>query len=149
MSLPSNCEAGSRVVITIRPDGPLGHRSSRSATSARSSMISAHGRWVCASQETKRAAAASAPSPGLLASTVFAACAKPAMICSRWLAVTQTSTSISFPFHRLWANSTASCVLPVPPWAAGAESVSPPWVSTTACPGATVLARSGPVSGRG
>jgi len=78
-------------------------------------MISAHGRLVCASQETKRAAVASALSPGLLASTVLAACAKPVMIDSELVAVTQTRTSTSRPFHMVWANSTASCVLPVPP----------------------------------
>ena len=114
-SVVSKASAGSRVVISVRPDAPPGHRSSRSATSFRSSMISAHGRLVCASQETKRAAAASAPSPGLLASTVFAACAKPVMIDSALVAVTQTRTSTSRPFHSAWVNSTASCVLPVPP----------------------------------
>src|SRR5580700_10152852 len=56
-SLASNVSAGSRVVIRIRPASSPGHSSSRSATSARSSMTSAHGRLVCASQETKRAAA--------------------------------------------------------------------------------------------
>ena len=112
-------------------------------------MISAHGRLVCASQETKRAAAASAPSPGLLASTVFAACAKPVMTDSALVAVTQTRTSTSPPFHSAWANSTASCVLPVPPWAAGADVGSrPPCTSTAVCPGRRLLTRSGPVSAR-
>ena len=112
-------------------------------------MISAHGRLVCASQDTKRAAAASAPSPGLLASTMFAACAKPVITDSALVAVTQTRTSTSRPFHMAWANSTASCVLPVPPWAAGAASLSSPCTSTTVSPACRLLARSGPVSVRG
>jgi hypothetical protein len=111
-------------------------------------MTSAHGRLVCASQETKRAAAASAPSPGLLASTVFAACAKPVMIDSALAAFTQTRTSTRRPFHSAWVNSTASCVLPVPPWSAGTESLSAPCTSTTVSPGCRLLARSGPVSAR-
>ena len=108
-------------MIRIRPAGPAGHRLSRSARSARSSMTSAHGRLVWASQETKRAAATSAPSPGWLASTVLAACAKPVRTASALVAVTQTRTSTSRPFHMAWVNSTASWVLPVPPWPAGAD----------------------------
>ena len=112
-------------------------------------MISAHGRRVRASQDTKRAAAVSAPSSGWLASTVFAAWAKPVMTDSRLAAFTQTRISTARVFHMAWANSTASCVLPVPPWAAGASSVSSPWTSTTVSPGRRLLARSGPLCSRG
>ena len=80
---------------------------------------------------------------------MFAACAKPVTIDSRLAAFTQTRTSTARVFHMAWANSTASCVLPVPPWAVGASSVSPPWTSTTVSPGRRLLARSGPVSSRG
>ena len=45
-------------------------------------------------------------------------------------------------------NSAASCVLPVPPWAAGAASVSAPWVSTAVWPGNRPERRSAPVSER-
>ena len=137
------------MVITTRPDAPEGHSSSRSLSSARSSRISAHGRLVRASQDTKRAAAVSAPSPGSLASTVFAAWANPVMTDSRLAAATQTRTSTARVFHMAWVNSTASWVLPVPPWAAGASSVSSPWTSTTVSPGRRLLARSGPVCWRG
>ena len=112
-------------------------------------MISAHGCRVRASQDTKRAAAISAPSSGGLASTMFAAWAKPAMTDSALAALTQTSTSTARVFHMVWANSTASCVLPVPPWAAGTTSVSSPWTSTTVSPGRRLLARSEPVCSRG
>ena len=78
-------------------------------------MISAHGLWVRASQATKRAAAISPPMSGALASTMFAAWAKPAMTDSELAPVTQTRTSTVWVFHMAWANSTASCVLPVPP----------------------------------
>ena len=111
-------------------------------------MIRAHGRLVCASQATNRAAAASAPSPAGPASTMFAACAKPVSTASALVAVTQTRTSTSRPFHMAWANSTASCVLPVPPVATAAASLSSPCTSTTASPACRLLARSGPVSVR-
>ena len=112
-------------------------------------MISAHGRRVRASQDAKRAAAASAPSSGAVASTVFAARAKPAMTDSELAPVTQTRTSTARVFHMAWANSTASCVLPVPPCAAGATSPCPPSTSTTVSPARRLLARSGPVCSRG
>ena len=79
---------------------------------------------------------------------MFAACAKPVMIDSALVAVTQTRISTTWSFHMSWANSTASCVLPVPPWASGAASVSSPCTSTTVCPACRLLARSGPVSVR-
>ena len=145
----SNAAAGSRVVITTRPDAPAGHSPSRSLSSARSSRTRAHGRRVWASQATKRAAAVSAPSSGRLASTVSAARAKPVMTDSRLATVTQTRISTAWVFHMAWANSTASCVLPVPPCAAGASSVSAPWTSTAVSSGRRLLARSGPVCSRG
>jgi len=111
-------------------------------------MISAQGRRVWASQDTKRAAATSAFSSGALASTALAASAKPEMTDSELAPVTQTRTSTARVFHMAWANSTASCVLPVPPWAAGAGLVSSPWTSTTVSPGRRLLARSGPVCSR-
>ena len=112
-------------------------------------MTSAHGRLVWASQETNLAAAVSAPSSGWLASTVFAAWAKPVMTDSRLAAFTQIRISTAREFHMAWVNSTASWVLPVPPWAAGASSVSSPWISTTVSPGRRLLARSGPLCSRG
>ena len=115
-------------------------------------MTSAHGRVVCASHETNLAAAVSAPSSGWLASTVFAAWAKPVMTDSRLAALTQIKISTARVFHMVWVNSTASWVLPVPPWAAGtleASPVSSPWISTTVSPARTVLARSGPLCSRG
>ena len=112
-------------------------------------MISAHGRRVRASQDMKRSAAISALSSGRLASTVFAAWAKPAMTDSELAPVTQTRTSTARVFHMAWANSTASCVFPVPPWTAGASSLCPPWTSTTVSPARRLLARSGPVCSRG
>jgi hypothetical protein len=111
-------------------------------------MTSAHGRRVLASQETNRAAALSAPSSGWLASTVFAAWAKPVTIESRLAAVTQIRISTARVFHMAWVNSTASWVLPVPPWLAGVSSVSSPWISTTVSPGRMLLARSGPLCPR-
>ena len=112
-------------------------------------MTSAHGRLVWASQETNLAAAVSAPSSGWLASTVFAAWAKPVMTDSRLAAFTQIRISTAREFHMAWVNSTASWVLPVPPWAAGASSVSSPWISTTVSPGRRLLARPGPLCSRG
>jgi hypothetical protein len=111
-------------------------------------MIRAHGRSVCVSQDTNRAAATSAPSDAKPASTMLAACAKPVSTASALVAVTQTRTSTSRPFHMAWANSTASCVLPVPPWVTGATSLSSPCTSTAASPACRLLARSGPVSAR-
>ena len=104
----SNALAGSLLVIRTRPDAPDGHRSSRSLSSARSSMISAHGRLVWASQETNLAAAVSATSSGWLASTVLAAWAKPVMTDSRLAALTQIRTSTVRVFHMACVNSTAS-----------------------------------------
>ena len=72
---------------------------------------------------------------------MFAACAKPVTTESRVAAFTQTRTSAVRLFHMAWANSTASCVLPVPPWTAGASSVSPPWTSTAVSPWRRVLDR--------
>ena len=112
-------------------------------------MTSAHGRLVWASQDTNLTAAVSAPSSGWLASTVFAACAKPVMTDSRLAALTQIKISTARVFHMAWVNSTASWVLPVPPWAAGACAVCSPWISTTVSPGRMLLARSGPLCSRG
>ena len=56
-AMASNALAGSRVVSRSRPDAPDGHSPSRSLISARSSMTSAHGRRVCASQATNLVAA--------------------------------------------------------------------------------------------
>ena len=115
-------------------------------------MTRAHGRLVWASQETNLAAAVSAPSSGWLASTVLAAWAKPVMTDSRLAALTQIRISTVRVFHMAWVNSTASWVLPVPPWAAGTlEScpLSSPWTSTTVCPGRMLLARLGPLCSRG
>ncbi len=139
---------GSRVVMTTCPAGPAGHRSSRSAGSHRSSRISAHGRSVWDSQATKRAAAASAPASGSPAPTAPAAWAKLTRTASRLVALTQTITSTAPELRSPCANSTASCVLPVPPWAAGAVAVCSPWVRTTVCPGNRPDLRSTPVSGR-
>ncbi len=144
---PPNAVPGSLVVTSTRPAAPAGHSSSRSLSSARSSRISAHGRLVRSSQDTNRAAASSAPSSSWTASTTLAACAKPVTTESRLAAFTQTRTSTARLFHMAWANSTASCVLPVPPWAAGVTSVSPPWTSTTVSPRRGVLP--GPGSSRG
>jgi len=96
----------------------------------------------------KRPAAASAGSAWPAAPTVLAACAKPVTIASRLVAGTQTSTSTARAPHSAWLNATAICVLPVPPWDAGAEAVSSPWVSTTVSPGYRPALRSSPVSGR-
>ena len=101
-----------------------------------------------ASQPMKRSAAASADSAASAAPTVLAACAKPVMIASRLVAETQTSASTARASHSAWVNATASCVLPVPPWVAGAAAVSSPWVSTTVSPGYRPALRSSPVSGR-
>ncbi len=83
----------------------------------------------------KRSAAVSADIAASAAPTVTAACAKPVMIASWLVAGTQTSASTARAPHSAWVNATASCVLPVPPWAAGAASVPSPWVSTTVSPG--------------
>ncbi len=66
---------------------------------------------------------------------MLAACAKPVTIDSRLVAVTQTTTSTSLPFHMAWVNSTASWVFPVPPWLAGAVFDSSPCTSTMVWPG--------------
>jgi hypothetical protein len=140
--------SGSRVVMTTCPAGPAGHRPARSSRLARSSRISAQGRRVCASQVMKPAAAASAPRPGSAAPTAPAAWANPVTIASWLLAETQTSASTARAVHSAWVNATASCVLPVPPCAAGVSGVSSPWVSTTVSPGYRPALRSSPVSGR-
>ena len=111
-------------------------------------MTTAHGRSVLASQVVRAVAAASASASGSAAPTSPAAWANPVSTDSRLRALTQIRTSTARTARSVCMNSAASCVLPVPPWAAGAASVSAPWVSTAVWPGNRPERRSAPVSER-